>query len=60
MGHPKESWNDLIVVNHDSYMLGANYQFTAPTYYAASDGQWSSYTRSETVWSKELPAALEP
>ncbi|WP_437611014.1 protein kinase [Sorangium sp. So ce834] len=47
----------LLSYGHDG-ALSAEYQFTAPTAYVASDHRWSAYTCSELVHSPKIPASL--
>ncbi|WP_437938840.1 protein kinase domain-containing protein [Sorangium sp. So ce341] len=47
----------LLSYGHDG-ALSAEYQFTAPIAYVASDYRWSAYTCSELVHSPKIPASL--
>jgi len=51
---------DLSYSKQKEPRLQASYQLTFGTYYVASDRRWGSYTRSTSVWSDDLPIALEP
>ncbi|WP_437571515.1 hypothetical protein [Sorangium sp. So ce542] len=56
-GHAPELTLFLLSYGHDG-ALSAEYQFTAPIAYVASDYRWSAYTCSELVHSPKIPASL--